>query len=79
MPADDDSVGLPAFLEVDNQLFDFVKLTKDVLSDDPLFVLISSYTTGLQASVLSNILSLLKRKVLFVIVFQQVCLKLLEK
>ena len=39
-------------------LFDFVKLTKEVLSDNPLFVLISSYTTGLQASVLSNILTL---------------------
>ena len=44
--------------KLEDNLFDFVKLTKDVLSENPLFVLISSYTTGLQASVLSNILTL---------------------
>lgn len=44
--------------KLEDNLFDFVKLTKQVLSDNPLFVLISSYTTGLQASVLSNILTL---------------------
>ncbi len=44
--------------KLEDNLFDFVKLTKEVLSDNPLFVLISSYTTGLQASVLSNILAL---------------------
>lgn len=45
--------------KLEDNLFDFVKLTKAVLSDNPLFVLISSYTTGLQASVLSNILTLI--------------------
>ena len=44
--------------KLEDNLFDFVKLTKKVLSNNPLFVLISSYTTGLQASVLSNILTL---------------------
>lgn len=44
--------------KLEDNLFDFVKLTNEVLSDNPLFVLISSYTTGLQASVLSNILTL---------------------
>jgi len=44
--------------KLEDNLFDFVSLTKEVLSDNPLFVLISSYTTGLQASVLSNILTL---------------------
>ncbi len=44
--------------KLEDNLFDFVKLTKQVLSDKPLFVLISSYTTGLQASVLANILTL---------------------
>lgn len=44
--------------KLEDNLYDFVELTKEVLSDNPLFVLISSYTTGLQASVLSNILSL---------------------
>ncbi|MBO5022345.1 MAG: class I SAM-dependent methyltransferase [Clostridia bacterium] len=45
--------------KLEDNLFDFVELTKQVLSDNPLFVLISSYTTGLQASVLSNILTLI--------------------
>ncbi len=44
--------------KLEDKLFDFVSLTKKVLSDNPLFVLINSYTTGLQASVLSNILTL---------------------
>lgn len=43
---------------LEDNLFDFVLLTKKVLSKNPLFVLISSYTTGLQAGVISNILSL---------------------
>ena len=44
--------------KLEDNLFDFISLTKEVLSDNPLFVLISSYTTGLQASVLSNLLTL---------------------
>ena len=44
--------------KLENNLYDFVQLSKKVLSDNPLFVLISSYTTGLQPSVLSNILTL---------------------
>ena len=44
--------------KLEDNLFDFVMLTKKVLSPNPLFVLISSYTTGLQASVLANILTL---------------------
>ena len=41
--------------KLENNLFDFVKLCSGVLSDDPLFVLISSYTTGLAPSVLKYI------------------------
>ena len=44
--------------KLEDNLFDFVELAKKVLSPNPLFVLISSYTTGLQASVLANILTL---------------------
>ena len=44
--------------KIEDQLFDFVRLCKDVLSDDPLFVLINSYTTGLQPQVLKNVLQL---------------------
>ena len=45
--------------KIENSLYDFVELTKKVLSDNPLFVLINSYTTGLQPGVLSNILTLI--------------------
>jgi len=41
--------------KLESELFDFVKLCSDVLSDDPLFVLINSYTTGLSPSTLSYI------------------------
>lgn len=44
--------------KIEEQLFDFVRLCSLVLSDDPLFVLINSYTTGLQPQVLNNVLSL---------------------
>ena len=44
--------------KIEDNLFDFVKLTKKVLSDKPLFVLINSYTTGLQPGVIANILKL---------------------
>lgn len=44
--------------KLEDNLYEFVLLTKKVLSKNPLFVLISSYTTGLQAGVLSNILTL---------------------
>ena len=44
--------------KIEEKLFDFVRLCCDVLSDEPLFVLINSYTTGLQPQVLDNVLSL---------------------
>jgi len=44
--------------KIEDQLFDFVKLCSGVLSENPLFVLINSYTTGLQPQVLKNILQL---------------------
>lgn len=44
--------------KIEDNLYDFIKLTKEVLSDNPLFVLISSYTTGLQPGVLTNLLGL---------------------
>lgn len=43
---------------IEDSLFSLVKLCMDVLSDDPLFFLINSYTTGMSSSVLENILSL---------------------
>ncbi|MCQ2399474.1 MAG: class I SAM-dependent methyltransferase [Clostridia bacterium] len=44
--------------KIESELYPFVKLCSEVLSDDPLFFLINSYTTGLQPMVLENILSL---------------------
>ncbi len=44
--------------KIENDLYKFVELCANVLSDAPLFVLINSYTTGLQPMVLKNILQL---------------------
>ena len=44
--------------KIENDLYDFVDLCTKVLSDNPLFVLINSYTTGLQPAVLNNILKM---------------------
>ena len=41
--------------KLEDELFGFVKLCSGVLSDEPLFVLINSYTAGLSPSVLSYI------------------------
>ena len=41
--------------KLETSLYDFVDLCKDILSDDPLFVLLNSYTTGLSPSTLSYI------------------------
>lgn len=42
--------------KLEDNLADFVELTKKVLAKQPLFVLINSYTTGLQPTVIANIL-----------------------
>ncbi len=44
--------------KIENELFNLVKTCTEVLSDNPLFFLINSYTTGLQPQVIKNILSL---------------------
>ena len=41
--------------KLEDSLWDFVSLVSGVLSDDPLFVIINSYTTGLSPSVLTYI------------------------
>ena len=41
--------------KLEDSLWDFVSLTAGVLSDDPLFVIINSYTTGLAPAVLTYI------------------------
>ena len=43
--------------KLENELYGLVDTCAQVLSDEPLFFLINSYTTGFQASVLSNMLA----------------------
>lgn len=43
--------------KIEDNIHSFVKLCTQILSDDPLFFLINSYTTGLQAGVLSYMIS----------------------
>ena len=43
--------------KIEDNIYEFVRLCGKVLSDKPLFVLINSYTTGLQPTVMSNILN----------------------
>ena len=49
--------------KIEESIDDFVKLTAEVLSDKPLFFLLNSYTTGLNASTMKYItdVRLLKR------------------
>ena len=49
--------------QFENNIEDLVELCSEVLSDDPLFFLINSYTTGISSKVLENILSLKLRNV----------------
>lgn len=44
---------------LEDGIFDLVKLTGRVLSDKPLFFLINSYTTGLQPTVMKNIIDII--------------------
>ncbi len=44
--------------KLETELFPFVKLCASLLCEEPLFFLINSYTTGLQPTVLENILKL---------------------
>ena len=44
--------------KIESELYPLVELCTEILSDNPLFFLINSYTTGLQPMVLKNILTL---------------------
>lgn len=43
--------------KIEDSIYPFIKLCKELLCDKPLFFLINSYTTGLQAGVLSYMIS----------------------
>ena len=44
--------------QFENNIYDLVELCSKVLSDNPLFFLINSYTTGISSQVLKNILNM---------------------
>ncbi len=48
--------------KIEEDIFDFIRLCSGLLSKDPLFFLINSYTTGLQAGVLTYMLELVLSK-----------------
>lgn len=48
--------------KLEDELYGFVELCSQVLSDDPVMVLLNSYTTGLSASVMQYILSVVIKK-----------------
>lgn len=48
--------------KLENEVYEFVELCSRVLSDDPLMVLINSYTTGLSPSVMEYILGAVVQK-----------------
>ena len=43
--------------KIEESIHDFIKLAAQVLSDDPLFFLVNSYTTGLQPAVMTYMVS----------------------
>ena len=48
--------------KMEDDIFDFLKLTSELISDDAAFVVLNSYTTGLQPAVLSYMMNLLFTK-----------------
>ena len=44
--------------QFENNIYDLVELCTKVLSDNPLFFLINSYTTGISSTVLKNIMDI---------------------
>lgn len=48
--------------QFEQNIYELVELCSKVLSENPLFFLINSYTTGISAKVLENILNLCIRK-----------------
>lgn len=44
--------------KIEEKLFDFVKLTSKILTENPLFVLVNSYTTGMQPGVIKNVMQM---------------------
>ena len=65
--------------KIEEQVFDLVKLCTSVLSDKPLFILLNSYTTGLQPTALYNILTLAMKNFEGSVQADEICLPTEEK
>lgn len=48
--------------KIENELFDLIELCLELMSDDPLFFLVNTYTTGLSGNVMNNIYRLTLNK-----------------
>lgn len=48
--------------KIEEQIYSFIQLCSEVLSDNPLFFLVNSYTTGLQPAVLNYMISMVIKK-----------------
>ena len=48
--------------QFENNIFDLINLCTNILSDNPLFFLINSYTTGISSEVLANLLRINLKK-----------------
>lgn len=65
--------------KIEEQVFDLVNLCTNVLSDKPLFILLNSYTTGLQPTALYNILTLAMKNFEGTVQADEICLSTEEK
>lgn len=57
-----EEVHLGEVWQFEDNISDLIKLCTQVLTDNPLFFLINSYTTGISSEVLGNLLKLNLRK-----------------
>lgn len=65
--------------KIEDGLYPLVEITRQLLSDNPLFYLINSYTTGLQPTVLKNILSSALKNIKGSTTAYEVCLPTMEE
>lgn len=60
---------------LEDGIFDLVKLTLGVMSDNPVFYLINSYTTGLQPTVMKNVIDIVFKDVPHVVDADEIGIK----
>lgn len=65
--------------KLEDSISEFLEVTREVLSENPLFVLLNSYTTGLQPTVMSNLLTKALDGINGSVEAYEVCLETSEK